>query len=102
MIVGFKRDDYTTENRLLGINETGEPVTKVIDAGNFHQEKFGSNIQITDEPMFGDGVLQFTNYANTMNQDSSVTYQINTEIEGIYQLHAIIGAKNKKINYHLR
>lgn len=96
MIVGFKRDDYTTENRLLGINETGEPVTKVIDAGNFHQEKFGSNIQITDEPMFGDGVLQFTNYANTMNQDSSVTYQINTEIEGIYQLHAIIGAKKQK------
>ncbi|WP_176520495.1 insecticidal delta-endotoxin Cry8Ea1 family protein [Bacillus cereus] len=96
MIVGFKRDDYTPENRLLGINETGEPVTKVIDAGNFQQEKFGSNIQITDEPMFGDGVLQFTNYANTMNQDSSVTYQINIEIEGIYQLHAIIGAKKQK------
>ncbi len=96
MAVGFKLDDYDSKNRLFGINKNGEPVTKVIDAGNFYKDNFKSNIHKADEPIFGDGILQFTNYLSHQNQDSSVMYQIHVEIEGTYQLHAIIGAKKQR------
>ncbi|PET96578.1 hypothetical protein CN292_06080 [Bacillus cereus] len=96
MVVGFKRDDYIPENRFVGVNKNGEPVTKVIDAENFYQEKFQSNIKMIDEPMFGEAVLQFENYSNNLNKDSYVTYQIDAKIEGTYELHVIIGAKKQK------
>ncbi|MCC2544701.1 insecticidal delta-endotoxin Cry8Ea1 family protein [Bacillus thuringiensis] len=96
MVVGFRRDDYIPENRFVGVNTNGEPVTKVIDVGNFYQEKFQSNIKMIDEPMFGDGVLRFENYSNNLNQDSYVTYKIHTEIEGTYELSAVIGTKKQK------
>ncbi|WP_179864016.1 insecticidal delta-endotoxin Cry8Ea1 family protein [Bacillus pseudomycoides] len=96
MVIGFKRDDYTPENRFVGVSKNDEPITKVIDVGNYHQGKFETNITMIDEPMFGDGVLQFENYSNNLNQESYVTYQIHTEIEGTYELHAIIGAKKQK------
>ena len=96
MVVGFKRDDYTPENRFVGVSKNDEPITKVIDVGNFYKDKFESNIKMIDEPMFGDEVLQFENYSNNLNQDSYVTYQIHTEIEGTYEFHALIGAKKQK------
>lgn len=96
MVVGFKRDDYIPENSFVGINQNGKPVTKVVDAENFYKEKFQSNIIMIDEPMFGDGVLQFENYSNNLIKDSYVTYQIDAKIEGTYKLHAIIGAKKQK------
>lgn len=96
MVIGFKQDDYIPENNFVPVNQNIEPITKGIDVGNFYEEKFESNIKMVDEPMFGDGVLQFENYSNNLNQCSYVTYRINTEIEGIYELHAIIGAKKQK------
>jgi len=96
MVVAFKRDDYTQENRIVGVNEKNELITKVIDAGNFYQNKFGTNVTMIDEPIFGDGVLQFENYSNNLKQDSYVTYQIHTEIAGTYEIHAVIGAEKQK------
>ncbi|MBK5493203.1 insecticidal delta-endotoxin Cry8Ea1 family protein [Bacillus sp. TH13] len=96
MVVGFKRDDYTPENRFVGVSKNDEPITKVIDVGNYHHSKFESNITMIDEPMFGDGVLQFENYSNNLNQDSYVTYQIHTETADTYELHAVIGAEKQK------
>ncbi|MGE1128906.1 insecticidal delta-endotoxin Cry8Ea1 family protein [Bacillus wiedmannii] len=96
MVIGFKQDDYIPENNFVPVNQNIEPITKGIDVGKFYEEKFESNIKMVDEPMFGDEVLQFENYSNNLNQCSYVTYRIHTEIEGTYELHAIIGAKKQK------
>ncbi|HDR7163295.1 insecticidal delta-endotoxin Cry8Ea1 family protein [Bacillus thuringiensis] len=96
MVVAFKRDDYTQENRIIGVNEKNEFITKVIDAGNFYQSKFESNVTMIDEPIFGDGVLQFENNSSNTKQNSYVTYQIRAEIGRTYELHAVIGAKKQK------
>lgn len=94
MVVGFKNDDYSSQNILISTNEDGGKVTNVIEAGNY-QEK--DNFKLVEEPIFGDGVLNFTSFVSGEDGQKSVIYDIYTDTAGSYQLSIFIGQSNDRI-----